>query len=70
VEIVDSHADLNVYKQGGAAACCGPAPSCCGPADDSPAGESGFHDRMSRLLETFDANEYAASVKIFALKPV
>lgn len=70
VEIVDSHADLNVYKQGSAAACCGPAPACCGPAEDSPAAESGFHDRMSRLLETFDANEYAASVKIFALKPV
>jgi 2-polyprenyl-3-methyl-5-hydroxy-6-metoxy-1,4-benzoquinol methylase len=72
VDIHDSQADLNVYKEAGAAACCGPAPSCCGPgesAEGSPAADPKFHDEMSKLLDTFDANEYAASVKIFALKP-
>ena len=72
VKMLDSHADLNVYKEAGAAACCGPAPSCCGSApaaDDSTESDSSFHGEMSKLLETFDVNEYAASVKIFALKP-
>ena len=72
IEMHDSNADLNVYKEAGAAACCGPGPSCCAPttaADDSPEPDTRFHDEMSKLLEIFDVNEYAASVKIFALKP-
>ena len=72
VDIHDSQADLNVYKEAGAAACCGPAPSCCGPGDsaqEEPAVDPKFHDEMSKLLDTFDVNEYAASVKMFALKP-
>ena len=58
--IQDSGADLNVYTEGSSAACCGPEPA---------AGDEAFHDKMSELLRTVDANEYAASVKIFALKP-
>lgn len=77
VVIQDSHADLNVYKEGGSAACCGPEPSCCDSQVATSASTSAsagteqpeFHDTMSRLLETIDVNEYAASVKIFAVKP-
>lgn len=125
VEIVDSNSDLNAYRDGGHAACCGPASDadmsgkaadgdsdgCCGPikertgccgeapestenaadsdcdgakenkSDSGCCGEtakadenaaevaSEFHETMSDLLKTFDVNEYAASVKIFALKP-
>lgn len=71
IEIVDACADLNAYAEGGSAACCGPDPatsSCCGPSEAEPAQEPAFHERMSELLESFDANDYAASVKIFALK--
>jgi SAM-dependent methyltransferase len=71
IEIVDAGADLNAYAEGGSAACCGPDPatsSCCGPSEAKPAQEPAFHERMSELLESFDANDYAASVKIFALK--
>lgn len=71
VEIVDSGADLNAYREGGSAACCGPTPettSCCGPTESPAPTEPAFHQRMSELLDSFDANEYAASVKIFALK--
>ena len=67
VAIQDAQADLNAYRAGGAAACCGPSTSCCGPSDEPQ--EANFHDQMSALLDTIDANEYAASVKIFALKP-
>lgn len=69
VDIIDSHADLNVYKEAGAAAACdSDADSgCCAPA---PAGaNTAFHDEVSALLDCIDANEYAASVRIFALKP-
>jgi SAM-dependent methyltransferase len=41
--------------------------ACCG-GGDSP-DEPAFHDTMAGLLDAFDVNEYAASVKIFALKP-
>ena len=70
VAIYDSKADLNIYKQGGSAACCGPEPACCGPAAGGPdEARIDFHQTMSELLDAFDVNEYAASVKIFALKP-
>jgi arsenite methyltransferase len=100
IDIQDSNSDLNAYKDGGHAACCGPdseadmsgggccgsepAPEpepeiveesgfCCGECtDDEKTDEqvaSDYHDTMSDLLDEFDVNEYAASVKIFALKP-
>jgi SAM-dependent methyltransferase len=72
VDIQDSGADLNIYKEGGSAACCGPAEpasSCCAPSEQPTVLQStDYHDQMKELLETFDANDYAASVKIFALK--
>ncbi len=121
VEIQDAGSDLNAYREGGSAVCCGPesqpdeSSSCCGPAEEAPAAkeesaccapateeqvaaaeqageeapccdpssdaaevaptiessgdETEFHDRMGKLLDTFDVNEYAASVKISAVKP-
>lgn len=82
IAIVDAEADLNVYKQAGqdgccapasaappAASCCAPTPpvaSCCG-GTQQPAGR--LHDEMSSAFKDIDINSYAASVKIFALKP-
>jgi len=67
VEVMDSGADLNAYKQGGVSGCCTPVSGegsgCCG----APA-EASYHDKMSDLIDEIDFNEYAASVKIFALK--
>lgn len=73
VEIQDAGSDLNAYRDGGSAACCGPetaevkeeapAAGCC----SSTPNES-YHETMEKLLESFDVNEYAASVKIFAVK--
>ena len=67
VTIQDAQADLNAYRAGGAAACCGPSTDCCSPSEEPQ--EANFHDQMSALLDTIDANEYAASVRIFALRP-
>lgn len=72
VEILDSKSDLNVYKDAGAAACCGPATGGCGATgqgDGESKGSISYHEEMSKLLDAFDVNEYAASVKMFALKP-
>ncbi|HPF13939.1 MAG: arsenite methyltransferase [Planctomycetes bacterium] len=98
VEIQDSGSDLNAYRDGGHAACCGPesegamspaASSCCAPTPEPSASacctpaapessaccepatakEQPYHESMGALLDRFDVNAYAASVKIFAVKP-
>ncbi len=98
VIVQDAGSDLNAYRDGGHAACCGPesegsmdakpAPvasevSCCGPAPgaESVAGPAeacctptpaedapSYHGTMGDLLNRFDVNAYAASVKIWAVK--
>jgi arsenite methyltransferase len=77
VEIVDSGADLNAYKKvENQAGCCSPAlkeagpfavsqETCCTP----PATPSSLHQDLSSLLDTYDVNEAAASVKVYAVKP-
>lgn len=76
VEVVDSLADLNAYaKVENQSGCCSPAPvssgltlvdtGCCSP---SPSDEQ-LHARLAELLQRYDVNEYAASVRVFAVKP-
>lgn len=73
VQVINTGADLNVYgKVESQAGCCSPAMTvggdlaqaglCCSPSD-------GLHSELAQLLERYDVNQYAASVKIFALKP-
>ena len=76
VEIIDSGKDLNAYaKVENQAGCCSPAmapdalfpmaqSSCCGGEKSSA-----VHADLKSLLERYDVNEYAASVRVFALKP-
>jgi arsenite methyltransferase len=74
VEIVDSGTDLNAYAQvDGQSACCAPTVSskslpvassgCC-----APAAETGVHDGLASLLARYNVNDYAASVRVFAVK--
>jgi len=77
VEMIDSGADLNAYKKiENQAGCCSPAMSedspfavleeaCCPPAPTA----SSLHEDLSLLLDTYDVNEAAASVKVYAIKP-
>ena len=95
INIFDSNANLNAYREGGGAGCCASdvveeaaqsccdrvesvqkveaAPSCCGTAereaDSVPLKGETYHDQMSDILGQFDFNEFAASAKIFAVKP-
>jgi arsenite methyltransferase len=64
-----------------AASCCAPAeatteskPSlaittCCAPAVE-PGGGAELHESLNELLSRYNVNDYAASVKVFAVKPL
>lgn len=74
VTVTDTGADLNAYTQiDGGGGCCGtidspaaePAVSCCGTGQG--ASES-LHTQLSDVLSKFDANRYAASVRVHAVK--
>lgn len=80
VQILDSKKDLNAYaKVEGQGGCCSPAmeiteeqwiaasQACCGI--ETPRRGSSVHDDLRELLVKFDANEYAASVQVYAVKP-
>lgn len=79
LEIVDSGADLNAYaKVENQAGCCSPsmdtsnglmapADACCSSAAPTPAGP---HENLSKLLSEYDVNAAAASVKVYAVKPI
>jgi SAM-dependent methyltransferase len=84
VIVLDSGADLNAYAQvSGQAACCSPpmekkksvslvakGEPCCGPACCAPVEEAkSVHEDLSEILGRYDVNEFAASVKVFAIKP-
>jgi hypothetical protein len=46
--------------------------SCCGPTccDGKKAPVSpGVHEGLTAVLDRYDVNEYAASVKVYAVKP-
>jgi SAM-dependent methyltransferase len=65
VQIIDSGQDLNAYaKTNEPNDGCEPS-SCCGT---SPA-ETSVHQGLAGLLRKFDINQYAASVRVLALKP-
>lgn len=80
VTIIDSGTDLNAYaKIENQPACCSPArdsalpvmaTSCCGPSNEISEDElrrRAFGD-FRELLTRYNVNDYAASVKVFALK--
>lgn len=83
VEVVDSVADLNAYaKLENQSGCCAPpaesstakavtttAASCCAPAPvSSCCSTSELQEGLSELLGRYNVNDYAASVKVFAIK--
>ncbi len=77
VEVIDTGTDLNAYAKADNAACCVPQPAgegalpiaedggCCG----GPPAEAGVHEQLADLLRKYDINDYAASVRVFAVKP-
>ncbi len=74
VQVIDAGADLNAYAQvADQIACCAPAmTSATGlPMTDAcqPQGvPTEVHNALADLLRKYDINEYAASVRVYALK--
>ncbi|HSU67891.1 MAG TPA: arsenite methyltransferase [Tepidisphaeraceae bacterium] len=81
VHIVDTGADLNAYKNvDGQSACCSPPmeksvslpaadESCCGASCCGTQQEAGVHAGLTAVLDRYDINQFAASVKVYAVKP-
>ncbi len=81
VEVVDSGRDLNAYaKVENQAGCCSPLPAvaslpmadtgCCSPDASTPDPlAADFHSRLTELLRRYNVNDYASSVRVFAVKP-
>lgn len=68
VQVVDTGADLNAYaKVENQSGCCSPVMTNGLPivSDCTPR----LHDSLRNLLERYNVNDYAASVKVFAVKP-
>jgi hypothetical protein len=80
VKVIDSGSDLNAYaKVENQAACCPPPGSaesglavvdagCCS-VEPAGVGDEALHARLADLLRKYDVNDYAASVKVYAVKP-
>jgi arsenite methyltransferase len=70
VAVSETGTDLNVYARAGSGGCCSAETnSCCdAPASEAKASEQdeSVHDGVAQVLRDFDANAYAASVKVFA----
>jgi SAM-dependent methyltransferase len=43
--------------------------SCCSPESPEARADTRLHRRLAELLRKYDVNEYAASVRVFAVKP-
>jgi arsenite methyltransferase len=83
VEVVDTGADLNAYAHiDNQTGCCSPPPAteagglplatssaCCTPATNDDAASGAIHARLAELLKRYNVNDYAASVRVYALKP-
>ncbi len=71
VQVVDSGVDLNAYALvENQVACCSPAMSASGLPVLQECGTSPqpLHASLADLLRRYDINDYAASVRVFALK--
>jgi SAM-dependent methyltransferase len=77
VEVVDTRKDLNAYSEvEGQSACCAPPAlgsssglTVIGGGSCSPA-TNDVHGGLAELLKRYDINEYAASVQVYAVKPL
>ena len=60
VVVTDTGADLNAYAIAS-------TNGCCGASVDSTS-NSAIHDGLAAVMKSFDANAFAASVRVHAIK--
>lgn len=69
VDIIDSGSDLNAYsKVEGQSGCCSPPMNEGLPIISSTCSPT-IHRELGNLLARYDVNDFAASVKVYAIKP-
>ncbi len=67
IVLLETGADLNAYaKVEGQGGCCPPEMSGLPMVS---CGDGGLHERLANLLARYNVNDYAASVKVYAVKP-
>lgn len=66
VVVTDTGADLNAYALASDGGCCGGG-SCESDANAKPEQKT-LHDGLASVMQSFDANAFAASVRVHALK--
>jgi arsenite methyltransferase len=70
VDIVESGSDLNTYaKVENQAGCCSPAKDQGALPVVSDCCSTELHSELAELLQRYNVNDYAASVKVYAVKP-
>lgn len=69
VVVTDTGADLNAYAMASDAGCCDEVSCCSGTAQSTAdAEQKSLHDGLASVMQSFDANAYAASVRVHAMK--
>lgn len=68
VVISETGSDLNVYAQVGSGGCCSSDDVCCGASPTTESNPQPLHDGLAQVLKNFNANDYAASVRVHAVK--
>jgi SAM-dependent methyltransferase len=68
IVITDTGADLNAYAQA-SSGCCGTDHSPSAGSSTSADSSSSLHNGLAHIMRTFDANAYAASVRVHAISP-
>lgn len=69
VVVTDTGADLNAYALASDGGCCGEVACCSGtPEANADAEQKSLHDGLAAVMQSFDANSYAASVRVHAMK--
>jgi arsenite methyltransferase len=70
VVVSETGADLNVYAEAGSAGCCtAETNSCCDPSASvakTIEQDVSVHEGLAQVLRNFDANAFAASVRVYA----
>jgi SAM-dependent methyltransferase len=70
VVVTDTNADLNTYALASEGGCCGGVCDGAGDEPDSATDQKSLHDGLASVMQTFDANAFAASVRVHALKSI
>lgn len=68
VVVTDTAADLNAYSMASDEGCCGSGTICAQESTSEATQKRSLHDGLASALQSFDANAFAASVRVHAMK--